>query len=200
MRLRKSTLFASLCVLFCFQSNVGAQNFPIKISVLDESISAPNFWFTGYEYNPAVIAGTEYILSERKNSDWHTTANLGFFYHKQWVSSVFINSEIAYRYSPGRFSLSPKFGLGYAHVFALNPVYNIEDGAIKKINDYGTPRLMPSLSLELAFKLSKKEYAPSLFITFSESIEIPFNIFTGLHQFVGLGYKFYITKNEKNAE
>ncbi|MEL6718233.1 MAG: hypothetical protein AAFP82_05920 [Bacteroidota bacterium] len=164
---------------------------PLKISILDESLTLPNFWFTRYSYNPAAIIGTEFILKEKEKQDWHLTANLGFYYHKDWQAAVFLNSEIGYRYHFGRFNAAARLGLGYAHVFATQPIYREEDGDYVAAKDYGSPALMPSLGLSLAYELQEKEYSPEVFLTFMSQGEVPFNFFTGLHQLVGLGVKFY---------
>jgi len=167
------------------------RKFPLKISLLDESISLPNFWFTRYSYNPAAMIGTEYILKEKNNYDWHLTGNLGFYYHKNWQTAVFVNSEIGYRYHLGRFNASARLGVGYAHVFATQPIYREVDGDYELQTDYGSPAFMPSLGINFAYELQDKEYSPEVFLTFMSHAEVPFNIFTGLHQMVGIGVKFY---------
>jgi len=191
--MKNNRLFIVLLCLasLAFSQQGMAQSMPLKISVLDESISFPNFWFTNYSYNPSLMVGTERILKTKKNHDWHLTGNLGFYYHKDWQTGIFVNSEIGYRYHIKRFSISPKFGLGYVHTFSPKPSYRFEDGIYTRVKDFGNATLMPSLSIELAFKLSKTEQSPELFLTFMETAEIPFRLYNGIHQFVGLGYKFY---------
>lgn len=164
---------------------------PLKISILDESIALPNFWFTRYSYNPAAMVGTEFILKEKEKHDWHLTANLGFYYHKDWQAAVFLNSEIGYRYHFGRFNAAARLGLGYAHVFATQPIYREVDGDFVAATDYGSPAFMPSLGVSLAYELKEQEYSPEVFLIFASQAEVPFNFFTGLHQMVGIGVKFY---------
>lgn len=164
---------------------------PLKISILDESLALPNFWFTRYSYNPAAMVGTEFILKEKEKTDWHLTANLGFYYHKDWQAAVFLNSEIGYRYHFGRFNAAARLGIGYAHVFATQPIYREVDGDFVAATDYGSPTFMPSLGLSLAYELQEKAYSPEVFLIFSSQVEVPFNFFTGLHQLVGVGVKFY---------
>ena len=43
----------------------------------------------------------------------------------------------------------------------------------------------------LNYELKEQEYSPEIFLTFASQAEVPFNFFTGLHQMVGIGVKFY---------
>lgn len=172
--------------------NSQAQYIPIRLAIADESISPPNFWFLKYEYNPAILIGTEIMLQQKNKHDWHLACQLGYFYHKNWESATWLQAEIVYRYHIKRFSISPKLGIGYAHTFSPKPVYRYQGDRFKKVIDYGNPTFMGSFNLELAFKLAKRQPSPEVFIFMMESVEVPFNTYTGYHQFVGLGYKFYI--------
>lgn len=167
------------------------QTLPLSISILDESISVPNFWFLNYSYNPAVIVGSEYVLKQKEKSDRHLTGNIGFYYHKNWELAFFINSEIGYRYHFNRFNVLGRFGLGYLHQFAGKTVYTFQDGTYKEKTDFGSPALLTSLALSCEYEIKKTEYSPAVFLTFMSSAKLPFSIYNGLNQFVGLGYKFY---------
>ena len=167
------------------------QNFPINISILDESTSLPNFWFLRYSYDPAIMIGTEYILKQKAKSDFHLTGNIGYYYHEDWASTLFILPEIGYRYHLKRWSFYARFGVGYSHSFATKPIYQFEEGAFRETNDLGNPAAMVSLSLNTSFKLSDKALAPEIYVTLMSSGELPFNNYTGVHQFAGVGYKFY---------
>lgn len=172
------------------------QTLPISIAVLDESISLPNLWFLEYEYNPAIIIGTEYILKQKPKSDWHLTANVGFYYHKNWELGPFINSEIGYRRSlTKRFNLQGRFGLGYLHQFAGKTVYTFQEGTYKEKTDFGSPTLMGSLSFGCEYELKEKPFSPTVFFIYMGAAKLPFSIYNGLNQFVGLGYKFYPFSN-----
>jgi len=168
------------------------QTLPISIAVLDESISLPNLWFLEYKYNPAIMIGTEYLLKQKPKSDWHLTGNVGFYYHKNWELGPFINSEIGYRRSlTKRFNLQSRFGLGYLHQFAGKAVYTFQDGTYKEKTDFGSPAFMGSLSLGCEYDLKQKPFSPTIFFTYMSTVKLPFSIYNGLNQFVGLGYKFY---------
>ena len=167
------------------------QQFPIHISVLDESISLPNLWFLEYDYNPAIIIGTEYTLKSKEKSDFHLTGNIGYYYHKDWQSTFFILPEIGYRYHPKRWGFYTRVGLGYSHSFSPKPIYQYDVDNFKEVKDLGSPALMTSLSVNASYKLSDKDLSPELYASFMLSAELPFTIYTGIHQFVGIGYKFY---------
>jgi len=211
--LKKSIYFKTLLItVLLFVSNLSKaqttnwdslkHTLPISIAVLDESISIPNHWFLEYEYNPAFIIGTEHILKKKPKSDWHLTANIGFYYHKSWEMAPFINSEIGYRYNfSKRFALQGRFGLGYLHLLTTKPVYTFEDDIYIEKTNFGSPTLLVSLSAGCDFKLNTKINSPSIFLTYMSSVKIPFSIYNGLNQFVGLGYKFYpfTQKNNDNT-
>lgn len=167
---------------------------PIHISIMDESLSYPNHWFLGYEFNPAVMVGTEFLLKEKRNHDWHLATNLGFFYHKKIESAIFLNMEFGYRIHIKRFAIYPRLGLGYAHTFSPTPIYKPVDGKFEKVKDVGSPTFMPSLALNFSYQLKEEVSSPEIYFTFMSAGEIPFTRYNGLHQFVGFGYKFYLKK------
>ncbi len=164
---------------------------PLKISLLNESISFPNFAFTRYRFNPTVMVGTERILKVKRNHDWHLTGNVGFYHHKRWQNAAFISSEIGYRLYFGRVAATARFGLGYAHTFSASKVYKQEGGEWKEAKDWGNPTLTTSLALGAEYNFNDQPNSPAVFLTYMSSMETPFTIYTGLHHFVGVGYKFY---------
>jgi len=197
MNLLKLTMLLSGVLLFS-NSQLIAQNeakptqsFPISITVMDESVSIPNFWFVRYSYNPALMVGTEYILKEKGNHDWHLTANLGGYYSKEWQGAVFLNSELGYRYHLKRWNTSARFGLGYAHTFETQPIYKPVNGTFEQVSNYGNPALMTSLALNVSYKLKDEENSPEVFLNYMSSIEFPISLYGAVHQMVGVGVKFY---------
>lgn len=189
-------MFCLLLVLTFYVEGIYAQeksltNFPLKISILDESLALPNLQFLGFEYNPAMMIGTEYILKKKEKSDWHLTGNVGFYHHKDWQTAVFVNSEMGYRYHFGRLSASARLGIGYAHAFANKPVYGLKDGEWQEVKNTGVPKFISSLALGLEYRFNDAENSPSVFLTYMSAIDVPISIFNGLHQLVGVGVKFY---------
>ena len=173
------------------QSQHHPQNFPLKVSVLDESITFPSFNFLSFSYNPALLIGTEYQLKRKSNSEWFIAANLGFLHHKEMQTAVFLTTEFAYRRYFGPLSLRIGLGPGYLHSFTNGPVYRFEQGSFSEAGNAGTPYFLVSASAELGYRLGKDTYSPELFITWSNSVELPLNAYTTAHQLVGIGIKVY---------
>ncbi len=168
------------------------QAFPLKIAVLDESIAFPNFAFLSYSYNPALTIGTEYILTEKGNHDWHLAANIGGYYHKTWKSAIFLTTEIGYRYHLQRWNFSTHLGVGYAHTFESRPIYEPDgNGNFVQATNYGNPTFMPSAELQIGYELKNQAQSPEIYLTYRAAPELPFDYFTGLHHFVGVGFTCY---------
>lgn len=167
------------------------QDFPLRISLLDESITPPGFLFVKYPYNPAAMVGTEFLLRKRPKHDLHLTGNLGFYFHRHIRTSVFLNTEIGYRYHLGRFSPTLRAGIGVAHAFSTAPVYVFNGEDYETGKNSGRPVLLPSVGFELAYRLKDQERSPELFFSYIFALEAPFAFVTLSHVLVGVGYKFY---------
>ena len=172
------------------------QNMPWHISLMKENISIPIVSPLKYSYHPALMIGTEYVLKTNKNHDLHLFGNLGYYYHKYWESTPFLDIGTGYRHHIKRFSFYPRLGIGYAHIFRPTPVYKFKEGQFKKVKDFGSPVFQSSFSMNIGFKLNKKELAPKLYITYMFAIQFPYNDFGGFHQFIGFGYQFHPFKNK----
>lgn len=159
---------------------------------MDESISLPTFWFLRYEYNPSLMVGTEYIWKENSNHDWHFTANLGGYYNKEWQAGIFVNSEIGYRYHWNRWNTFARVGLGYSHTFETKRIYQPDgNGSYSQARNLGNPNFMPSLGLGIGYQLNDNPNSTEIYLHYLQTAELPLNLFTGVHQFVGVGVKFY---------
>lgn len=188
-------LMLSVTTLVTVTAQEEKQLLPIKISILDESISVPNFWFLRYSYNPAVMIGTEWIWKEKEQHDWHITSNLGFYHHKDWETGLFLNAELGYRQYLGRYNVTGRFGIGYAHTFSPVPVYQYKEGNYEEVTDFGSPTFMPSFALGIGYDLKKERNSPEIFLTYMFAPMLPFNQFTSPRQLVGLGLKLYPFQN-----
>lgn len=173
------------------QESKNPHGFPLKISLMDESLTFPNGAFLRYDFNPAIMIGTEHVLKQKPKSEWYLGSNLGFFYHKEWQTGIFLNGEFGYRRHFGRWNVHGKLGLGYLHSFTSGPVYQLEDGVLSETANTGTPTLLPSATIGLGYRIGKSPSSPVIFADMMMSAEIPFNFYTGIHQFTGLGIKFY---------
>jgi hypothetical protein len=169
-------------------------NFEVKL--MDESLGYPASGISLYAFNPAVSIGAEYILKEKRNHDFHLAADLMYYYHKQWQTAVNLHIAFGYRYRLKRFSIFPRLGAGYSHSFYVTPIYKYQDGHYKKISDYGNPTFVPFFSLNIGYQIVQSPRSHELFLTMMQNIEIPFTEFWGAHQFIGVGYRFSLTKTK----
>ncbi|MEO0338125.1 MAG: hypothetical protein AAF242_02820 [Bacteroidota bacterium] len=187
----KKVLFVFLC-LYVFGIQAKAQlssDQPLKISILDESISLPNTWFLDYSFNPAIMVGTEITLKSNPKNAFFLSGDLGFYHHKGIQSALVFNLGLGYRQEIGRLYASLRLGPGYSHIFTASQIYEYENGEYVEKGDLGRPTFSPFIALEVGYALSSKAQRPELFLTMIESVDI--NAVTFPHQFVGLGLKFY---------
>lgn len=167
------------------------KNAAVEIAILDESINFPTFRSFNYSYNPAFYIAYENILKEKKQHDWHLHTSLGFYYHRDWQFAPNLNIALGYRKHINRFNGFARLGVGYSHVFAAKASYNRDGSEWKQVKDFGSPRFQPSLTLGLGYQLKDAPYSPQIALVWSQSVDIPLNIFSGVHHFMGLSYKFY---------
>ena len=163
----------------------------IEIAVLDESINFPTFKSFTYSYNPAFYLAYENILKEKNTHDWHLHTSLGFYFHKDWQFAPNLNFAIGYRKHINRFNGFARLGIGYAHVFASKAGYKLDGNSWKQATDFGAPRFQPSLTVGLGYQLKDTAHSPQINVLWSQSVDIPINIFSGVHHFMGISYKFY---------
>ena len=185
-------LYFVIAIVYAQNTETKKQLFPINISVMHETASLP---FVSnpikYIYNPAILIATEYVLKKQNKHDFHLSGNLGYYYHKDWESTLFTEIRFGYRKQIKRFSISPDIGLGYAHIFSTKPIYGFENGKFQEIKDKGRSAFQSSISLIPSYKLSTKENSSEIYFIYTFTIQLPFSETSGFHQFVGLGYKFY---------
>ncbi|MEL7530550.1 MAG: hypothetical protein AAFN10_04545 [Bacteroidota bacterium] len=164
---------------------------PIRIGLMDHSHAFGNFWFLGYSYNPALMLGTEHILKAEGNYDFHLTGNLGFYHQSQSQTALFLNSEIGYRYRLNRWSANARMGLGYAHTFYPGPIYAVSGNQFEEVSQAGAPRFQPSISVGIGYRFGDDPYSPELGLRYMLAADLPLNLYTSLHQMVGLEFTFY---------
>lgn len=186
----KRITLALLCALFVSNFSYAQKSaWPLKISLLDESISLPNTWFLDYPYNPAIMVGTEFNIKSNPRNAIFLSGDLGFYHHKHWQNALFLNVGIGYRQDFWKMYASLRLGPGYSHAFAAAPVYKFEDGEYKEVTDWGSPKFSPFANLEIGYKFTSEPDSPSIYFTFGQSVDLGLIPFP--HQFVGLGFQFY---------
>lgn len=194
--MKKNILILSLFVVVTqfgwSQVTSKLHDFPLRITLADESISLPTFWFIDYSFNPSIQIGTERIIKEKSKSNWAIVGNAGFYYNKNWQAAVTLTGGMGYRLFFNRWNFNPRLEVGYGHIVETNPVYRLDDnGIVQKIKNYGTPLGISTLSLNVGYALNDQARSPEIFVTFASSVELPLRLPTGVHQFVGIGLQFY---------
>lgn len=173
---------------------VTAEPHPIslKVSLLDESISPPNFWFLDYSYNPALMLGLEYRLSKSPRRDWHLAANMGYYFHRHFRTAGFLQAGIGYRQQLGRLQLSGRILAGASLAFATEEVYAFEDGDYRGVNNSGSLIFSPAVDFSLGYRLGKQSSGTEIYLNYMLAIDSPFGGALLLpHVFAGLGCRFH---------
>ena len=108
-------------------------------------------------FNPAFSIGTEFSYLKRKHSEIYQSANLGGFYNKYSTRGMFINTDIAYRYTTN-FGLFAGLGtgVGYLHAFHPAAIYEFDGADYQQKRDWGKPKIMIHLNLDLGYTFTKK--------------------------------------------
>ncbi len=192
-----TVLYFGIINLYAQHTETKKQFFPINIGIMHETTSVPFFSSPiKFKYNPALFIGSEYLLKKTNNYDFHLSGNLGYYYHKDWESTLFTEIRFGYRKLLNRFSINAELGVGYAHIFALKPIYKFTNKQFDEVNNNGLAAFQSSLSISPSFKLSQKENSAEIYIAYTFAAQYPYSDTKGFHQFIGLGYKFYPFKNK----
>ncbi|MFC2138440.1 hypothetical protein ACFLTE_09720 [Bacteroidota bacterium] len=201
----KIYFFIMVCLIFNFEVQAFEyKKLPIKVSFLNETVNiTPAFRFLKHPVHPGLLIGTEFLVKEKPNSDFHISSNMGFYHHKKLQNGFLLNSEIGYRYNFNfGLNLNSRFGLGYLHTFYPGEVYKQTDEGFKEITDYGKPHLLASLSIGTGYTLKSVFSNPvEIFCNYQLLLEAPFATKLGLpfliHYMLNIGIKFYpFTKND----
>lgn len=187
-------VFLAIQTSFVFaqsKTSLSLKQMPLSISLMDESISLPNFWFLGYPFNPALMIGTEYVWNDHPRYDWLVAANLGGYHHRYSQAAIFLNSELGFRYHVNRWNAQMRVGAGYAHTFYPGTEFRLINGMPEPVTAAAGPTFMPSASLGLGYRLSESAYAPEISLLWMVAADMPFSYYTGLHQMVGVRFSFY---------
>lgn len=120
-------------------------------------------YFSELVTNPGLTVGTEYSLfrSKSNKNEISSDINLGFYNHERNSRAIFIDTNIGYRYTSSvGLTFQAQAGIGYIHSYLGAIEYDVIDGNLIEKPDYGTPGLMPSLSLGIGWDFRKKNIAP----------------------------------------
>lgn len=197
----------SLSVLFAFSLLVNAQkkDFPVNVSVLNESTSIPFTRFFTVPVHPGMQLGTEFNYRNKSHSRLFQTANICYFYHNYLAQGVGLNSELGYEYRlKSGLAFTALLGVGYMHTFATTEEFTFKNGEYIKRADRGNARFYPSVSLDLGYYLKKSQVtSPKLFIRYQSWAEYPYSpdfIPVMTHINLHVGAKLFIHFKSKGNE
>ncbi len=161
---------------------------PITISVYSESVGVPNFKNFFKDPSIGIRVGTEFYYTNKSGHQTLQTVNLGYYYHKDFQSGVYISTEFGYRKFIGDFILDGTIGGGYLLVTSAMPRYENRGGDYKKIsNTFG--RFMPTLGVGAGYRFN----SVMVFSRYEIFGEMPFG-FKGLpalpHKTLHIGTRF----------
>lgn len=151
------------------QESINGRSIPITVTVFSESVGLPNF--KGFFKNPnlGIRIGTEFYYSNKTGHQAVQTLNIGYYYHKDFQSGVYLSSEIGYRKLFGDFFLDGTLGGGYLLVTSALPRYKkVGDNFEKISNTFG--RFMPTLGIGAGYRFN----SISLFSRYEMFGEMPF--------------------------
>ena len=151
---------------------------------------APGLRLLQHEIHPGLSAGVQRRLGHGPKHTWLIGGRLGFFHHPGLQNGLWLTPELTYRrHLFQRLSADLRVGAGYLHSFPAGPVYGYDDGRWQEMPNSGSPRFLPSLGLQLSYRLGAKTDSPSLLASWTYAPEIPSEL--NYHQFWGLGLAFH---------
>lgn len=161
---------------------------PIKVTLLDESISLPSLdrLFTGF--NPGAELGSELIWLRRPGHLLFQALDLGFIHHPGFASWAFLTTALGYRPTlvAGLF-LEVSLGLGYLASFLDAPRYSAQDGTFR-----AAPGPLHHLAIVASLGLGYRLGAFEPFLGYGLLVELPFIPATTIvvaHQLLQVGLR-----------
>jgi len=183
--------FLPLAGLAQSPDNKTEQGWPLRISLMDESLSLPGFSFLRYSYQPAFALATEYTLKEKGNHDWHVSASLTGYHHARSQTGLILLPQLGYRQQIGRFAMRAGLGAGYAATWIPGPTYTLEEGEVITRSTAFSSYFTAGLSLGLEYNLSPSLSSPKLGLDYLATGYLPFSLYAGFRHFIGLSFTFY---------
>jgi hypothetical protein len=161
---------------------------PITITLYSESVGVPNFKNFFKDPSFGIRVGTEFYYANKPGHQTFQTVNLGYYFHKDFQTGVYISSEFGYRKFIGNFFLDGTIGGGYLLVTSAQPRYESRASDYEKIsNTFG--RFMPTLGIGAGYRFN----SVMVFSRYEMFGEMPFG-FKGLpalpHKTLHFGTRF----------
>nr|MCU0358223.1 hypothetical protein [Cyclobacteriaceae bacterium] len=152
------TYLIPFLLLWSFMA-VKAQEFPsgrpipLTVSLYSRAVGLPGFG--NFLKDPAfgIRVGTEFYYSNNTGHQTLQTVNLGYYYHKDFQSGVYLSTEFGYRKFIGDFFLDGTIGGGYLLITSALPRYENRGNDYEKIsNTFG--RFMPTLGIGAGYRFN----------------------------------------------
>ena len=147
-----SYLFFTICLLSQkgFAQEAGFfQKHPVTISIFNHSVSLPFKDIFKRPLNIGISIGTEFLYTSGKHFSMHQTVQLGWFYHRELGTSVYVKSDFLNRLtaSNGLFG-EIQLGLGYMHSFYDKKVFELDNnGSYVQLTDKGYPGIIGGIGV-----------------------------------------------------
>ncbi|GAB3252585.1 hypothetical protein GCM10027347_11750 [Larkinella harenae] len=195
------TLLASLWVclqLLATQVAVGQRSesgLPLRISLLNEAASLPSLSRLVSSLNPGVSVGTEFYYHQGEKHQWFQSLNLGGFSHRQLTTSLFVTSEVGYRFWAGKINLDLKVGPGYLLNKSAAPLYHYDGIEFVKRSGY-QHRFAATAGLSIGIEAGPV----TPFVSYNVLIEAPFLRDNSLflpHQLIQVGIAKKIRRSHR---
>lgn len=151
------------------QESINGRSIPITVTLFSESVGLPNFKGLFKNPNLGIRIGTEFYYANKTGHQTVQTLNIGYYYHKDFQSGLYLGSEIGYRKLFGDFFLDGTLGSGFLLVTSALPRYKKAGDNFEKIsNTFG--RFMPTLGIGAGYRFN----SVSLFSRYEMFGEMPF--------------------------
>lgn len=164
---------------------------PLSISLFSESVSLPNFKNL-LKGGIGIKIGTELYYSNRPGHQFMQTFNIGYYFHPQLQSGLYINSEVGYRKYIGSFYTEAFLGGGALGIASKYPAYkhNPASGEYQKAPQVKL-KFMPSASIGVGYQFNRQT---TLFSRYEVFGEMPFSQVLLPHKAIHVGTRLSFDK------
>jgi len=185
-------MFAGTLITSSFAQDVKNHNgskIPISITLFTESVSIPNVRSL-FSSNYGIKIGTEWDYKNTGGYQLLQNLQVGYYFHKDLHSALFISSSLGYRKNFDRFFGDAMIGAGYLLIHPAFPMYENSNAGLAK-GPKNVHKIMPSIGLGAGYHFE----GYSVFTRYELFGEAPFG-FKGIpvvpHQTFNIGTIIYV--------
>ena len=191
--IKKQLVLGCCCLLFTV---INWSQQPLTLSFFNESTSVPYSSLLTSPVHPGIQLGTEFTWKESRHFRLYPSVSIGYMFHRKLFQGLYANIELGVDYKTSfGLNLKSKIGLGYLHTFSTQQEFQFKNGEYTSERDTGNPRLMPSFTTGLGYRLHpRKNDSPEVFLLYQSWLEYPYSpgfIPVMAHTSLHLGVKFY---------